>query len=212
MLKYVEGPTSESNKLYSTLTSGTTPFLLNISIQDENPIHTKAFINSGAMGNFIHPRLVEEHQLKTHTRPTPLSLQTVTGKVFTSVTQQVTTVMTTRHRHTKTITFNVTPIGKHNIILGLPWCTKHEIQIDWKNHEIVRWSPNCKNQCFGTIASIFPTTDLLVRKLVEDAIPPVRATPGSIGYDIHTTNTITIPPKTRTLVGTGIAIATPKET
>ena len=84
--------------------------------------------------------------------------------------------------------------------------------MDWKNYELVRWSSNCKNQCFGTIATTSTTTNLLVKKLVEDAIPPVRATLGSIGYDIHTTDTITIPPKTRTLVGTGIAIATLEET
>jgi len=44
-------------------------------------IKTTAMIDSGAMGNFIHPRFVEEHTLSTKER-NPLTVNDVNGRLL----------------------------------------------------------------------------------------------------------------------------------
>jgi dUTP pyrophosphatase len=75
-----------------------------------------------------------------------------------------------------------------------------------------------KQQHHGMVSSLrkhllLPTRpSLLIQKLSPVAQTPARATPGSIGYDLHATEETTILPGERTLVGTGIAVKTPPGT
>ena len=100
-----------------TASSPTKPFKIKVHIKEE--LNSKksfsttipAFIDSGAMGNFIHPRLVKRLGIPTHLRPHALELQTVTGNRFFSVKKQVTLNMTTRHGHQENLVLNVAPVG-----------------------------------------------------------------------------------------------------
>jgi len=96
--------------------------------------------------------------------------------------------MITQHSHEESITLDVTPVGKHNLILGLPWCTYHGVQFDWHYLDINQWSPECEGHCFASL------TPLLVKTLNSEAIPLKRAMKGSIGYDLHLVTDRTIPP------------------
>lgn len=53
---------------------------------------------------------------------------------------------------------------------------------------------------------------LLIKKLVEHAFVPARATPGSAGYDLASAVDAVIPSKSRLAVSTGIAIQIPEGT
>jgi len=118
----------ECSAIVSLLTASSSikPILLPVCIQEEpntSPpfsIAVSAFIDSGAMGNFIHLRIVKKFSIPTSPRPTPIQLQTVTGSRFFSVTTQVKVQMITRHGHEESIMLNVAPVGKHDLILGLP--------------------------------------------------------------------------------------------
>ena len=209
----------ECSVLVSTLTASSTtkPFLLPVRIQEDphaqNPhifsIHGKAFIDSGAMGNFIHPRLVEKFHIPTSTRDKTLHLQTVTGRKFFEVKEQVTILLTTKHGHEEVLKLDVAPIGKHNLILGLPWCTYHQVHFDWKQNDIISWSPDCEGRCFHAPRIVAP---LLVQLLHNDAVLPTRKTTGAIGYDLTATENVTLLPGTRQCVGTGITIELPSGT
>jgi dUTP pyrophosphatase len=207
MLRHVFRNASEQTTLNSTLTSKGELFLLPITIQEENPIPLKAFVDSGAMGNFIHPRTVAQFSLPTSKRPKKLRLQTVTGRTFAKVELQVVTQLTTHHGHSECITLDMAPIGQHNLILGLPWLALHGVQLDWRNNNITGWSLSCETSCFFR-----PDPSLLVQKLSPTAQTPTRATPRSVGYNLHTTEETTILPSERTLVRMGIAIKTPPGT
>lgn len=115
--------------------------------------------------------------------------------------------MTTKHGHEEIITLNVTPVRKHNIIPGLPWCTFHQVQFDWNWSDITLWSPNCEGQCFHTPQIVAP---LLVQLLAENTVPPTQATEGSIRYNLTSITNITIPNGNRTCIPTGIAIQLPE--
>jgi dUTP pyrophosphatase len=49
-----------------------------------------------------------------------------------------------------------------------------------------------------------------IKKLTNNAILPTRSSVGAVGYDLYSTDNVTIPPTHRALVGTGIAILLPE--
>lgn len=49
-----------------------------------------------------------------------------------------------------------------------------------------------------------------VKKLTNNAILPTRGSSGAVGYDLYSTDNVTIPATHRALVGTGIAILLPE--
>jgi hypothetical protein len=38
--------------------------------------------------------------------------------------------------HEEIINFNVTKLGKYKIMLGIPWLSKHNLEINWKTNKI----------------------------------------------------------------------------
>ena len=64
-------------------------------------------VDSGAMGNFIHPRFVSEHRLVTKDR-TPLVVNDVNSRLLSCVDQQV-EIRMDMGGHSETLTFDVAP-------------------------------------------------------------------------------------------------------
>ena len=127
--------------------------LLTAPITLADSIKTTAMVNSGAMGNFIHPQFVKEHKLVTKNR-TPLIVNDVNGRFLSRVDQQVEIRMMVRN-HAKTLTFDVAPLGKHNIVLGLPWLQQHNPTIHWTSGKVTFASDYCKEHCLAQPASTF---------------------------------------------------------
>ena len=186
---------------YTTISSvspSSDPFYVPVCIQED--ITTQAFIDSGAIGNFIHLCFIAQENIPTSKRENLLSLVSVTGEKFFD-SDSTANVNLTTDKHSEQIPLEVAPIGRHDIILGLPWLEKHNVQVDWRNRTITGWSSNCSNNCLSTSIDT-----LEVRKLSSEAVPPAYATPGSIGADLYSTQAINIPPGQRKLVGTGILV------
>lgn len=108
----------------------------------------QAMMDSGAQGNFISPDIAVLHRFPTQVKEDPYQLTVVDG---TSTSYQdgnvnVETeplVMITPSGHTEEIQFDVTEIGQHQIILGMPWLQKHNPTVDWKTQEIAYDRCNC---------------------------------------------------------------------
>jgi hypothetical protein len=117
-------------------------------------------VDSGAMGNFIHPRFVREHNLVTKER-TPLTVNDVNGRLLSRVDQQVEVRMEVGH-HSKTLTFDVAPLGGHNIVLGLPWLQQHDPQLQWSSGKVTFTSDYCEEHCLDQPASTILNQRLLI--------------------------------------------------
>ena len=57
--------------------------------------------------------------------------------------------------HSETLTFNVAPLGKHNIVLGLPWLQWHNLTIHWCSGKVTFISDYCEERCLVQPASTF---------------------------------------------------------
>lgn len=53
------------------------------------------------------------------------------------------------------------------------------------------------------------SNDLMFTKLNDDAIEPIKATPGSAGFDLCANKDVTIEPNKTVMVGTGISVEIP---
>jgi hypothetical protein len=98
-------------------------------------------LDSGATGNFISPRVVTNLNLGTKVKAEPYTLTVVNGEPIDGEEGMV--EVATRKMffempggHIEQLAFDVTTIGRHDIILGMPWIRKHNPSIDWKKDTI----------------------------------------------------------------------------
>ena len=49
--------------------------------------------------------------------------------------------------HLEYITFDVVPLGKHAIIIGMPWLQVHNLRMDWEKHKVSFKSEFCMENC-----------------------------------------------------------------
>ena len=57
--------------------------------------------------------------------------------------------------HSETLTFDVAPLGKHNVVLRLPWLQWHNPTIQWMSGKITFTSNYCEEHCLAQPASTF---------------------------------------------------------
>ena len=111
-------------------------------------VEIKAMIESGSAGNFISPATIEKYGLKTQMRDMPLSVTHVQGGLVGVVSEQVTCEMSLG-THRETLTLNVIPLGRHAIILGMPWLRVHNPNMDWETQKVTFNSEYCNRGCIG---------------------------------------------------------------
>jgi hypothetical protein len=132
---------------------------------------TQALLDSGVMGNFIHPRYVQERSLITMKR-VPLTINNVNRHLLTQVDRQVKLDLLIGE-HYETIIFDVTPLGGHNMVLGLPWLHRHNPQVNWEEVKLLFSLSYCLGSCVEGKAEIALETDgkgLGIIEMSEDEV------------------------------------------
>src|SRR6266404_3904195 len=111
----------------------------------------EALLDSGAAGNFINQDLVKKLKLSMIPRKTSLRVTHVKGGKVGIIDKQVKCYMRVRdskgNSHREIITLDVAPIGKHQVILGLPWLRTHQPDLNWKKSGIEFKHRYCREQC-----------------------------------------------------------------
>jgi hypothetical protein len=57
--------------------------------------------------------------------------------------------------HSETLTFDIALLGKHNIVLGLPWLQQHDLIVHWSSGKLTFASNYCEQQCLAVPTSTF---------------------------------------------------------
>ena len=109
-------------------------------------VKARVMLDSGSAGNFMSPQVVQRYGLITHKRETPLSVTHIQGGSVGIVTEQVRCNMR-KGDHSEEITFDVVPLGKHVIILGMLWLKVHNPQLDWSMCKVTFDSGYCQKNC-----------------------------------------------------------------
>jgi hypothetical protein len=104
-------------------------------------------VDSGATGiGFIDRLFAQQHGLKLKRLPQHIDLfgfngtRIVTGRITHAVPLKL-----EHEGHKEKISLFVTTLGKHSVILGLPWMRKHKVAFDWVNEKLRFTAQRCKN-------------------------------------------------------------------
>ena len=97
-----------------------------------------ALIDSGAAGNLISAVTAERLHLPLHRLPAPISIHAADRQLICggTITHYVGPVDLRIKEHQEEITFFVISPSKHAIILGLPWLTTHNPNINWRRRDM----------------------------------------------------------------------------
>ncbi len=96
----------------------------------------KAFLNSGAQGDYMFPEFARHHGLELRTKRNPYTVQNIEGDPMTfnngTVNQETAQLpIYVNGKETPTI-FDVLDTGSRDFVLGIPWLRRWSHRIDWK--------------------------------------------------------------------------------
>jgi len=138
--------------------------------------------------------------------------------------------------HRVLATFQVANLQNHEVILGMPWLTEHNLTIDWNDKRITLNSERCTTWClkgspvayavpedkpleenlitrFSQVqAKKGPTTNdqsVRVKKQSAEAKVPRKGTARAAGHDLYANEGTDVAARGQAIVGTGIAIGLP---
>lgn len=92
----------------------------------------KALVDSGSMGDFVSSKFVNDHQVHLHERDVPLTCSTFDGSLSTGglITHKWSGTLCIqgddRSHFACPVDLNLTKIGNHDMILGIPWLRAHD--------------------------------------------------------------------------------------
>ncbi|KAK4683622.1 hypothetical protein P7C73_g6616, partial [Tremellales sp. Uapishka_1] len=106
-------------------------------------------IDSGATNSFIDQIFLASTRISTIPKDTPIELQVIDGRSISSgaITHHTSPVKLSISGHEETISLDITSLGSYAVILGLPWLSQHNPNIDWAKPSIVFSSQHCFEQC-----------------------------------------------------------------
>ena len=80
--------------------------------------------------------------------------------------------------HAKTLTFDIVPLGKHNVVLGLPWLQWHNLTIHWTSGKVTFRSNYCKEHCLAQPASTFLNQHPIISQVtIENKVSELTVEP-----------------------------------
>lgn len=186
----------------------------------EKDVETEVLIDSGAGGIFIHPKLAIRLRLEPIKLDRRIPVYNVDStpnrKAF--ITHQV-DVPFKIGGETRKVTVFIADIGKEQMIFGFPWLEDENPTIDWKDHTVKLR----KRRGWAVTKAIFleyrelkrvalRESILSVQRVEPNARLPEAKTTDAAGLDLTSAETNTVPPHSRKVIDTGIAIQVPDGT
>jgi len=138
---------SDDNPLYQADMCVTVPISLQVNHQQ---FATHALLDSGAAGNFMSQKFVQQNHIPVITCPSSLTVEAIDGcPLGTGNVKAITKPLTMQIGlfHTEIIQFHILPTTTSSVILGLPWLRTHNPQIFWREGQITHWNEQCQSNC-----------------------------------------------------------------
>ncbi len=104
---------------------------------------------------FVNHDFIWRHWLETTPLPQPILLCNVDSSTneHGSITEEVHTILCFR-RHLERAQFTVTNLGWQSVIIGHPWLSHHNLEVDWAAHKVLM--THCPTSCNGQVLKSEP--------------------------------------------------------
>src|SRR5258708_2938447 len=133
----------------------TSPCSLNPQVELMSPtslasVTTSALLDSRATGMFINWDFMQRHRLETTPLPQPVLLCNIVGSAneHGSIMEEVHTLLHFR-QHSERAQFAVTNLGRQSVIIGHPWLSHHNPEVDWAAQKVSMTC--CPTACNGQL-------------------------------------------------------------
>jgi transposase InsO family protein len=113
-------------KRYISATAYGEPYCVSITLEN---VTFQAMIDSGAEGNYISPLAARNGWIPLQDKATPYDVVAIDGRSIQKATLETIECRMLMGSHEERIQLDVTPIGRYDIILGMPWLKKHDFSI-----------------------------------------------------------------------------------
>ena len=131
----------------------TSPCSLNLQVELKSltslaSVSTSALLDSGATGMFVNWDFVQRHRLETTPLPQPVLLHNIDGSAneHGSITEEVHAFLRFG-QHSERAQFTVTNLGRQSVIIGHPWLSHHNPEVDWAAQKVSM--TRCPADCNG---------------------------------------------------------------
>ncbi len=123
----------------------------------------KAFIDSGAAGNFMYLEVARHLRVPLTNLDDPLTITALDGRPLGSGEVSLRTIPLYLRvgNHLETIQFYVIKSPEFPLILGFPWLVLHNSQIDCPSSNILKWGPDCDKSLSASPLGISVSPELL---------------------------------------------------
>lgn len=99
-----------------------------------------AWVDCGAAENYIDPRVVIEQRLPWKKKRSPYPLTNAEGQLFEYnqgiIDREIDHLKVFINGKNQGVSFDVVPLGKVDILLGMPWLKRYNPQINWRNGQV----------------------------------------------------------------------------
>lgn len=108
----------------------------------------EVMVDSGATGNYMHPRFKDQLKILGIKKAQPEPISGLNGEnlgthLLTDESGPVTMVVM---GHVERINFDIIPLGRYDVVLGIPWLRNHNPRINWKTGSLRFTNCNCPRQ------------------------------------------------------------------
>jgi len=137
-------------------------------------VMVKALLDSGATGIFMNKRTAAKHRFKLQKLERPIAVRNVnkTNNSREAIMHQVEYNVYYKG-HVKRMRIDVYDLGKTEVILGIPWLTTHNPEINWETGEVKM--TRCPPLCGGRSSKkekvkrvVTPEEEKIIRWAIDD--------------------------------------------
>ncbi|OQE16980.1 hypothetical protein PENSTE_c022G07598 [Penicillium steckii] len=108
-------------------------------------IKALVMIDSGAAGNFMSPQFSKDHRIPTIEKEQATPLVGLNDEpLSTGITHHTDWIPMVIGNHLEHICFDITQLGKYDVVIGIPWLRLHSPRIDWRKDAIYFEHCTCK--------------------------------------------------------------------
>jgi hypothetical protein len=141
-----------ANEIHLCSTEYANQLRLAVAIECPKTIYGVAMLDSGASGNFINKDFVEKYKIPKTRKKNKRRIKVIDGRdIADGVIEFECVVKMYINEHVEELFLDVTSLGRHDLVLGIPWLKTHNPSIDWPTGVLDFDSEYCTNKCIRDV-------------------------------------------------------------